>query len=164
MIYEFTIKKVDLCDEDIELAIDFMQKLSEYQKIEDVSMINKENMIKFLGNDSCEAVFGCIDNKPISFMYYYFNYPILVGEKCIYIDSLYIDENYRKDGIGHKMINYIANKAVEEGYRRLEWTCLNWNEPALNFYKKIGANRADNISLHRVPYDVIVELANKSMV
>ena len=164
MTYDFSVRKLELCDEDINLAIDFMLKLSEYQKIEDVSMINNDNMIKFLSKDSCEAVFGCVDGKPIAFMYYYFNYPILVGEKCIYIDSLYIDESFRDKGIGHKMINYIANKAVNEGYRRLEWTCLNWNEPALNFYKKLGANRADNISLHRVPYDVIVELANKPMV
>lgn len=164
MANEFTIRNVTLCDDDINLSLEFMRKLSDYQKIENISMLNSENMINFLSKDSCEAVFGYIDDQPIAFMYYYFNYPILVGEKCIYIDSLFIEEKYRDKGIGHKMIEYIANKAVNEGYKRLEWTCLNWNEPAMNFYEKLGATRADTISLYRVPYDVIVELAGKTMV
>lgn len=160
MSLDLTIKKVTLADEDIDLAIDMMLKLSEYQKIEDVSMINPVNMRKLLAENAGEAVFGYVDDIPIAFMYYYFNYPVLIGEKCIYIDSLYIEEEYRNQGVGNQMLKYIANKAVAEGYRRLEWTCLNWNEPALKFYDKIGAVRADAISLHRVPYDTIVKIAN----
>ncbi len=161
MSYEITYRNATLEQQDIELAIDMMKKLCIYQKMEDTSMINEENMRKLLNDGAGKGIIAYVDGKPAAFMYYYYNYPMLIGEKCIYIDCLYIEEEYRHSGIGSHILKYIADLALDEGCRRLEWACLTWNQPALNMYNKIGAKTMDNISLHRVYYDELVALAGR---
>lgn len=161
MSHEIIYKYADHSKKDIDIAVDFMKKLCIYQRMDDTSMINENNMIKLLSEGAGKGIIVYVDNKPAAFMYYYYNYPMLIGEKCIYIDCLYIEDEFRRLGIGTKILQYIANLALDEGCRRLEWACLTWNIPALTMYDKIGAKRMDNISLHRVYYDELLKLAGK---
>lgn len=161
MSYEITYRKASLDKHDIDIAVDMMKKLCIYQKMEDLSMINDDNMRKLLGDNAGRGIITYVDGKPVAFMYYYYNYPMLIGEKCIYIDCLYIEEEYRHLGLGSQILKHIANIALDEGCRRLEWLCLTWNTPALNMYEKIGAKTMDNVSLHRVYYDELVDLSGR---
>lgn len=159
MSYEITYRKATLDEPDIALATEFMRKLGIYQKMDDISMINEENMKKLLSENAGKGLIAYIDDVPVAFMYYYYNYPMLVGDKCIYIDCLYIEEEYRHSGVGTQILRHISKTALEEGCRRLEWACLTWNRPALDMYDKIGAKKMDTISIHRIYYDDIVKLA-----
>lgn len=161
MSYEITYKHADRSKEDIDIAVEFMKKLCVYQKMDDSSMINEENMVKLLAEGAGKGLIAFVDDKPVAYMYYYYNYPMLIGTKCIYIDCLYIEEEYRHLGIGTQILKYVANMALDEGCRRLEWMCLTWNKPALDMYDKLGAQKMDNISLHRVYYDNLVKLAGR---
>ena len=161
MSYKITYRAATLDKEDISLAVDFMKKLCVYQKMDDTSMINEDNMKGLLSDGAGKGLIVYADDKPAAFMYYYYNYPMLIGTKCIYIDCLYIEEEYRHSGLGTQILQYVANMALDEGYRRLEWACLTWNQPALDMYEKIGAKTMDNISMHRVYYDELVRLAGR---
>ncbi len=160
MSYEITYRNATLDQKDIDLAVDMMKKLCIYQKMEDTSMINEENMRKLLADNAGNGIFAYIDEKPVAFMYYYYNYPMLIGDKCMYIDCLYIEEEYRHCGVGTDFLKHISRKALDEGCGRLEWLCLTWNTPALDMYDKIGAKKMDTVSLHRVELETIVKLAN----
>ena len=94
MSYEITYRKATLEKEDISLAIDMMKKLCVYQKMDDTSMINEENMRKLLSDGAGSGLITYVDGKPAAFMYYYYNYPMLIGTKCIYIDCLYRELQY----------------------------------------------------------------------
>jgi len=159
MAYEIIFKNATLEESDIELAVDMMRKLCIYQKMDDTSMINADNMKKLLSENAGNGIFAYIDGKPVAFMYYYYNYPMLIGNKCMYIDCLYIEEEYRHCGIGSDFLKHISSIALEEGCGRLEWLCLTWNTPALKMYDKIGAKKMDTVSLHRVDLETIVKLA-----
>lgn len=159
MSHEITYRNATLSANDIELAVDMMKKLCIYQQMEDTSMINEDNMKSLLGDNAGNGIFAYIDGKPVAFMYYYYNYPMLIGSKCMYIDCLYIEEEYRHCGVGTDFLKYISRAALDEGCGRLEWLCLTWNTPALDMYDKIGAKKMDNVSLHRVDLETIVSLA-----
>lgn len=161
MSYKITYRAATLDKEDLSLAVGFMKKLCVYQKMDDTSMINEDNMKVLLSDGAGKGLIVYADDKPAAFMYYYYNYPMLIGTKCIYIDCLYIEEEYRHSGVGTQILQYIANMALDEGCRRLEWACLTWNRPALDMYEKIGAKTMDNISMHRVYYDELVKLAGR---
>lgn len=161
MSYKITYRAATLDKEDLSLAVGFMKKLCIYQKMDDTSMINEDNMKVLLSDGAGKGLIVYADDKPAAFMYYYYNYPMLIGTKCIYIDCLYIEEEYRHSGVGTQILQYIANMALDEGCRRLEWACLTWNRPALDMYEKIGAKTMDNISMHRVYYDELVKLAGR---
>lgn len=159
MSHEITYRNATLNAYDIELAVDMMKKLCIYQQMEDTSMINEDNMKSLLDDNAGKGIFAYIDGKPVAFMYYYYNYPMLIGSKCMYIDCLYIEEEYRHCGVGTDFLKYISRAALDEGCGRLEWLCLTWNTPALDMYDKIGAKKMDNVSLHRVDLETIVSLA-----
>ncbi|MDO5415281.1 MAG: GNAT family N-acetyltransferase [Bacillota bacterium] len=160
MSYEITYREATIDDKDIYLAVDLMKKLCIYQKMEDTSMINEDNMRKLLADNAGNGIFAYIDGEPVAFMYYYYNYPMLIGNKCMYIDCLYIEDGYRHCGVGTDFLKYISRKALDDGCGRLEWLCLTWNTPALDMYDKIGAKKMDTVSLHRVDLETIVKLAN----
>ena len=159
MSHEITYRNATLNAYDIELAVDMMKKLCIYQQMEDTSMINEDNMKSLLDDNAGKGIFAYIDGKPVAFMYYYYNYPMLIGSKCMYIDCLYIEEDYRHCGVGTDFLKYISKVALDEGCGRLEWLCLTWNTPALDMYDKIGAKKMDTVSLHRVDLETLVSLA-----
>lgn len=161
MSYEITYRNAALDVADISLAVEMMKKLCIYQKMEDTSMINEDNMRRLLSADAGRGIFAYIDGCPVAFMYYYYNYPLLMGCKCMYIDCLYIEEEYRHSGVGSDFLSYISKRALEDGCRRIEWLCLTWNIPALKMYDKIGAKTMDTISLHRVDHETMIKLADK---
>ena len=158
MTYNITYRNATLDNSDIEIAVDFMRKLCIYQKM-DHGVINEENMAKLLSDGAGKGLIAYIDDAPVAFMYYYYNYPMLIGDKGIYIDCLYIEEDFRHCGVGTAILKHVAQMALKEGGRRLEWACLTWNRPALDMYEKIGAHEMDTISIHRMYYDDMIGLA-----
>ena len=102
-----------------------------------------------------------MDGKIVAFLYYYNNSSAFIGEKGMYIDGFYVDEAYRGYGLGKQMMEYMANLALERGCGRLEWGCLDWNQPALDFYKNLGAKGVDTMTIYRLSKDKIELLAGR---
>ena len=140
-------------------AVKFLKKLGEFMKVEATTTVTAEKLHDLLSSGAGRGIFGIVDEKTVAFMYYFGNSASLRGEKGIYIDSLYIEEEYRRSGIGREMIRYVAREALAEGCTRLEWLCFDWNASAIDLYKKIGAAPFKGVTTYRMPADKIRELA-----
>ena len=145
--------------EDAAEAVKFLKKLGEFMRVEATATVTEEKLEKLLASGAGRGIFGVADGKAVAFMYYFGNSASLRGEKGIYIDSLYIEEEYRRSGIGREMIRHVAREALGEGCTRLEWLCFDWNAAAIDLYHKIGASPFHGVTTYRMPVEKIRELA-----
>ena len=96
-------------------------------------------------------------------MLFFHNYSTFLGQPGIYIEDLYVDEAFRRRGFGSALLHYVAKIATERGCGRLEWSVLDWNEPAINFYKKLGAVPMSEWTVFRVTGEKLTKLAAAGM-
>lgn len=137
-------------EKDISLILKFIKELADYEKLLD-DVTNNEKLIKewLFDKKIARTVFLVLDDKEIGFFIYFYNYSTFTGKAGIYLEDLFIKEEYRGKGYGRKVFEYLENKALEEGCGRMEWVCLNWNKDSIEFYKKRGAIPMDEWTTYR---------------
>ncbi|HEY8569978.1 GNAT family N-acetyltransferase, partial [Microbulbifer sp.] len=101
-----------------------------------------------------------IDNKPVGFAVYFFNYSTWLGKNGLYLEDLYISPEYRGAGAGKALLKHLAKIAVSKNCGRFEWSVLDWNEPAIRFYQSIGAKSQDEWVGYRLAGNALEEFAN----
>jgi GNAT superfamily N-acetyltransferase len=146
--------------EDSALIVDYMKKLGSYQKMLDKITATKESIYKLLSEKEGEAIFAYYDDELAGFAYFFNNSSAFIGEKGIYIDGLFINDTMRGKGIGKMIMSFLSKLAIERGCKRLEWGCLDWNEPSINFYKKMGAYSVDTMTIYRFSPEKLKETAD----
>ncbi len=137
-------------ENDAPLIVDFMHKLGEFQKMSSSITVSPEKMTTLLYNRDGEAVLAFDDNMPIAFAYFCRHSSAFIGQTSLYIDAFYIEEEYRKQGIGKQIMHFLAHICKERNYARMEWLCLDWNTNAWDFYTHLGAAPFENMTLHRL--------------
>ena len=150
-------------ESDTNTILKFIKELAEYEKMsKDVTATEellKENLfVKKLA----EVVIAEEDNIPVGFALFFHNFSTFLGKGGIYLEDLYVKPNMRNKGIGKMLLKYLANLAVERDCGRLEWSCLDWNEPSIAFYKERGATPMDEWTVYRVTGENLIELARKN--
>ena len=132
--------------QDCPVIAELIRGLAHYEKLDDQCQVTPELLEKCLFGDKpeCYAVVGWITEedgteKPVSFALYFYNFSTFLARKGLYLEDIFVLPEYRHRGIGKKMMNYLAAKAVEDGCGRFEWSVLDWNQPAIDFYESIGA-------------------------
>ena len=126
--------------QDTSLILDFIKGIAKYEKLLHEVKATTELLDEWLFEKKiAEVVFIMEKTTEVGFVLYFYNFSTFVGKAGIYIEDLYVKPEYRGKGYGKTLINYIISKGREEGLGRVEWTCLDWNEPSINFYKSIGA-------------------------
>lgn len=127
-------------DSDAKLVISFLKKLAEYENLSDFCNLSEEALNKLMAEENgLNVLFAEADSKPIGFMaYYFYKIATFSGKRVMYIEDVFIDEQYRRFGVGSILFNKAKKIAKEHNCARLEWKCLDWNTPAKNFYNKIG--------------------------
>jgi GNAT superfamily N-acetyltransferase len=100
-----------------------------------------------------------VEGEVAGFALWFLNFSTWLGCHGIYLEDLYVRPDRRRDGIGRALLVHLARRCVERGYGRLEWSVLDWNEPALGFYRSIGAVPMDEWTVHRLTGDALAELA-----
>ena len=96
-----------------------------------------------------------VDGVPAGFAVYFYNFSTFVGRRGLYLEDVYVDPGHRRHGIGKGMFHYLARKAIEEKCGRFEWSVLNWNAPALKFYKNLGAVPMTEWQVQRLTGDAL---------
>ena len=147
--------------EDAKLVVEYMRKLGTYQKMLDKTIVTEEGMQKILSEKKGEAIFGDYDGETVAFAYFYNNSSAFIGQTGIFIDGFYVDEEMRFKGLGNIMMSFISKLAIERGCKRLEWGCLDWNEPSIKFYRKLGAISVDIMTIYRLTPDKLEETAEQ---
>ena len=158
-IKNFTIRPATKVDAPVILSL--IQGLAEYEKLSH-EVVATEELLRdtlFGARPVAEVILGDFEGDPVSFALFFHNYSTFLGRPGIYLEDLFVKPEMRRKGFGKVMLAYVANLAKERQCGRLEWSVLDWNEPAWKFYKSIGADPMDQWTVHRVTGDGISRLA-----
>jgi GNAT superfamily N-acetyltransferase len=147
--------------EDAGLILRFITDLAIYEKAEHKVLASEADIKQSLfAEDSSASAFICtIDNKPVGYAVYFFNYSTWLGKSGLYLEDLYVSPEYRGVGAGMALLKHLAKIAVAKGCGRFEWNVLDWNEPAIQFYESIGARPQSEWVGYRLTGDALYELA-----
>lgn len=148
---------------DVPVILNFIKKLAEYEKLSHEVVATEENLDKYLfgENASAEVVIAYENDRAVGFALYFLSFSTFLAKPGIYLEDLFVLEEERGKGFGKALLTYLAKIAVDNGYGRLEWAVLDWNEPSINFYKSLGAKMLDDWIVNRVTGDTLTKLANQ---
>jgi len=151
-------------EQDIPVILDFIKQIAIYEKMLDKVSATEESLKESIfDNNRAEALLIEFNNEVIGYIIYFFNFSTFVGREGLYLEDLYIKPEYRGNGIGKKSFELLVNIAKENKCERLEWTCLDWNEPSLKFYKSIGAKQMNEWIIHRLDKEAIDKITDKDL-
>jgi len=146
---------------DIPLILELIRALAEYEKLADmcVATVEKLDASLFGQRPYAEAIIGEWDGAPAGFALYFHNYSTFLAQPGIYLEDLFVKPEFRGNGIGKALLIRLAQIAEERGCGRVEWSVLDWNEPSIGFYKKLGARALDDWTIFRVAGPDLAKLA-----
>ena len=137
--------------EEAGLVLEYIKKIAAYEKCSDEVVADEATIYHSLFVEhSAEVVFGEEDGSVVGFALFFHNFSTFVGRKGLYLEDLFILPEKRGLGYGKALLKYLANLAVERNCGRMEWICLDWNEPALKVYRSIGAIPMDEWTVQRL--------------
>src|SRR3990170_1948840 len=139
-------------ESDVPVIYSFIKKLAAYEKLTHevvaTEMLLRETLFGSLR--TAEVAIGYCEEKPVGFVLFFHNYSTFLGRPGLYIEDLFVDEAYRRRGLGRALLLYVAQLANARRCGRLEWAVLDWNKPAINFYTKLGAVPMSDWTVFRV--------------
>ena len=150
-------------EKDIDRILAFIRELATYEKlINEVKATPKLLREALFGEKPvAEVLFGEFNDQPVAFALYFRNFSTFLGKPGLYLEDLFVKEEFRGRGFGKVMLSFLARVAVERNYGRFEWSVLDWNEPALHFYRSIGAIPMDEWTVHRLSDVSLKKLAEQ---
>ena len=145
---------------DTVLILQFIKELAEYEKMLD-EVVADEIMLEewIFDKQKAEVIFAMEGEKEIGFALYFHNFSTFLGRAGIYLEDLYVKPEYREKGYGKAILKKLASIAVERGCRRLEWSCLDWNKPSIDFYLSLGAEPMPEWTVYRIASEKLTNLA-----
>ena len=150
-------------DTDVSIILGFIRGLAEYERLLDQVVATESSLKNTLFGERpfAEVIIGELNSKPIGFALFFHNYSSFHGKPGLYLEDLYVQPNYRGHGYGKILLSYLAKMAIERNCGRFEWSVLDWNEPAIQFYKKIGAKPMSEWTVQRLDGAALEKLANE---
>ena len=158
---DFEIRQAE--EDDVPEILVLIKALAEYEHLAD-EVVATEELLKitlFGINSPAEVLIAYNKNQTLGFALYFRTFSTFLGRPGIYLEDLYVRESVRGKGVGEALLRRTAKRAREIGGGRLEWSVLNWNEPAINFYQKMGASSLDEWTMFRVTGNKLKELAEE---
>lgn len=157
------IKIIKAEEKDIPLILSFIKEIAEYEKLSDEVIATEESLRQslFRNNPNAEVIFAYFDNIPIAYAVYFYNFSTFLGKKGLYLEDIFVKPEFRSNGIGKKLFLYLVELAVKNNCGRFEWAVLNWNESAIQFYKKFGAEPLTEWTTFRLTENKMKEILEK---
>lgn len=126
--------------EDVPLILEFIKGLAEYEKMSDEVVATEEILDEWLfDKEKAEVIFAIAEGEEVGFALFFHNFSTFLGRAGIYLEDLFVKPKYRGNGYGKAILKRLVQIAVERGCGRLEWSCLDWNQPSIDFYLSLGA-------------------------
>ncbi|MEE9100699.1 MULTISPECIES: GNAT family N-acetyltransferase [Pseudomonas] len=150
--------------DDIPLIIELITELADYERLVHEVKADAQRMHDHLFGPRpyAEVLIGEVDGQPQGFALFFHNYSTWLSQPGIYLEDLFVRPAARGAGLGKALLTELARLAVERGCGRLEWSVLDWNEPAIGFYRSLGARPQDEWTVYRLTGDALRELAHKA--
>ena len=148
---------------DAELILEFVRELAEYERLSHAVTADAVTLREALfgSRPAAEVVIAEYEGAPAGFALFFTNFSTFIGRPGIYLEDLFVRPAYRRKGIGRVLLAWLARLAGERGCGRLEWAVLDWNEPAIRFYRELGAVPMDEWTVFRVAGEAIGRLAGE---
>ena len=147
--------------DDVPLILRFIRELAEYERLRDSVVADEATLSESLFGDrpAAEVVIASWRGEPAGFALFFHNFSTFVGRKGLYLEDLFVEPRFRGFGIGLALMRHLARLALERDCGRFEWAVLEWNEPAIRFYRAIGAQGIDDWRIQRMTRAAIEKLA-----
>jgi GNAT superfamily N-acetyltransferase len=146
---------------DLDLIIGFIRALAEYERLADEVRLDPAILATHLFGPSpkAEVVIAESENAAVGFALFFHNFSTFEGKPGIYLEDLFVNPQARGSGAGKALLRHLAQLALDRGCARLEWSVLDWNEPAINFYRSLGAEAMDGWTVNRMTGQALTTLA-----
>ena len=145
---------------DTALILQFIKELADYEKMLDEVVATEEILKEWIfAKNKAEVIFVLENDVEVGFALFFHNFSTFLGRSGVYLEDLYVQPAYRGKGYGKGLLKKLAQIAVERGCGRLEWWCLDWNKPSIDFYRSMGAEPMDDWTVYRVAGDTLQKLA-----
>ena len=146
--------------EDVPLILKFIYDLAQYEKLEKEVVATEALLEEWIfEKGKAEVIFVMEEEKEVGFALFFHNFSTFLGRAGIYLEDLYVMPEYRGKGYGKALLKKLAAIAVERGCGRLEWWCLDWNQPSIDFYRSLQAEAMDAWTVYRIAGDTLYKLA-----
>ena len=147
---------------DVSLILDFVKELAAYERMSELVVADEALLREWIfEKQKAEVLFAMENGREVGFALFFHNFSTFLGRAGIYLEDLYVRPESRGRGHGKALIQRLANIAMERGCGRLEWSCLDWNQPSVDFYLSLGAKRMDEWTVYRFEGERLRALAGK---
>jgi GNAT superfamily N-acetyltransferase len=148
---------------DVPLILKFIKGLAEYERLAHEVVATEESLRSSLFGPRrfAEVVIGYAGSEPAGFALFFHNYSTFLGRPGIYIEDIFVLPEWRRKGLGRRFLVQIARLAVERNCGRVEWSVLDWNEPAIRFYRSLGAKAMSDWTINRLTGEALERLASE---
>jgi GNAT superfamily N-acetyltransferase len=148
---------------DVPQILTFVRELAAYEREPDAVVATERMLSEALFGDRpwAETVVAEIDGAPVGFALFFHNFSTWTGRPGIYVEDLYVSPAARGTGVGKALLRHVASLALDRGCGRLEWAVLDWNQPAIDFYRGMGAQPMDEWTVQRVSGQALAGLAGR---
>ncbi len=144
---------------DSALILEFIKELAKYEKMEHEVVATPQLLEEWIfDKQKAEVIFSVIDQKEAGFALFFHNFSTFEGRAGIYLEDLFVYPEYRGRGIGKSLLKQLAKIAVSRGCGRLEWWCLDWNRPSIDFYLSLGAVPMEDWTVYRISGETLKTL------
>lgn len=144
---------------DLALILRYIKGLAEYEHMSNEVVADEKILEEWIfDKQKAEVIFALADNREVGFALFFHNFSTFLGKAGIYLEDLYVQPEYRGKGYGKAILKKLAFIAVERGCGRLEWSCLDWNKPSIDFYLSLGAEPMTDWTVYRIAGDRLSEL------
>ena len=149
-------------EKDAETILYFIRELAKYEKMEGDVVATPALLREWIFEKrKAEVIFPIIDGREIGFALFFHNFSTFLGRAGLYLEDLYILPEYRSRGYGKATLRELARIAVSRGCGRLEWCCLDWNQPSIDFYLSLGAKQMDEWTTYRLTGETLARFAGE---
>lgn len=147
--------------QDTPLILKFIKELANYEKMLDEVVADEATLEEWIfDRQKAEVIFAVEDGIEVGFALFFHNFSTFLGRAGIYLEDLYVKPECRGKGYGKAILKKLASIAVERGCGRLEWWCLDWNKPSIDFYLSLGAEPMSDWTVYRIAGDTLKKLAD----
>lgn len=148
--------------EDCPLILSFIKALADYEKMSDQVVATEELLREWIfEKGKAEVIFPVVDGEEVGFALFFHNFSTFLGRAGIYLEDLFIKPEHRGKGYGKATLQQLGRIALERGCGRLEWACLDWNKPSIDFYLSLDATPMEEWTVYRLTGDSLKGLENK---
>jgi len=157
-----SVRIVRATERDVPLILQMIRDLAEYERMSDqvVATENGLREVLFGARPQAEVLLAYAGDRPAGFALFFHNFSTFVGRRGLYLEDLFVRPEFRGLGIGRRLLTELARTAVDRNCGRFEWSVLDWNEPAIGFYRKLGAEMMKEWRIFRLTGDALKQLAS----